>query len=167
MTNPTSGPRAELPDMGGEPPNPTLTEWSSIEEKLAAAPTYWLSTLHPEGRPHAMPIWGIWMDGAFYFVTWPQSRKGRNLANSPRCSIGVSLQGIDVVMEGEAVQISDDATVHRAHSIFVPKYDWSVSVRDGGIYDEHGEGGLVYRVAPKVAFGFGTDGGFSATRWRF
>ena len=64
-----------------------LLPWSWATERLARAHTYWVATARPDGRPHVMPVWGVWLHDALYFSTGNQSRKARNLAENPNCVI--------------------------------------------------------------------------------
>jgi hypothetical protein len=153
--------------MGFPPENPELTPWSEAEKGLVEAGTYWLATVAPDGRPHIMPVWGIWLDGRFFFSTSSTSRKGKNLAQNPRCTLSLSGNGMDIVVEGTVVFVTDEGTATSVAGLYGPKYDWPVTVRDCGIYGENGDGGPLYEMTPSVAFGFGLAGGFSATRWRF
>jgi hypothetical protein len=61
-----------------------LLPWSWAEQRLVASRNYWVATSWPDGRPHAMPVWGLWDNGAFWFSSSRRSRKARNLANDPR-----------------------------------------------------------------------------------
>ena len=160
-------PVAEPPDMGFTPENPKLSPWSEAEAGLIAAKTYWLTTVRPDGRPHVMPVWGVWLDSKFYFSTSATSRKGKNLAKNPHCAINVSRHAMDIVVEGTADMVTEDATLHRVAEAYSPKYEWPLTVRGGGVYGENGDGGPVYVMTPTVAFGFGDASDFSATRWRF
>ena len=166
MSEQHTGPKPELPTMGFAPENPALTPWSEAEAGLVASKTYWLATTRPDGRPHVMPVWGVWLDGAFYFSTSPTSRKGKNLAANPCCTISVSRHAIDIVVEGTAAVLTEEATAEKVAAVYGPKYEWPVTVRDGGIYGENGDGGPLYVLTPTVAFGFGDSAAFTATRWR-
>src|SRR5262249_25391100 len=64
-----------------------MLAWDAARQKLIDARNYWVSTTRPDGRPHVTPVWGLWMDEAFYFSTDPQSRKGRNLAAQPAINV--------------------------------------------------------------------------------
>jgi PPOX class probable F420-dependent enzyme len=66
-----------------------LLPWSWAEERLTASRNYWVASSWPDGRPHAMPVWGIWHDGALWFSSSRQSRKARNLAADPRVAISI------------------------------------------------------------------------------
>jgi hypothetical protein len=50
---------------------------------MAAAHGCWVATVHPDGRPHLTPVWGLWVYGVFYFGSGPGTRKARNLAENP------------------------------------------------------------------------------------
>ncbi len=90
----------------------TATPWSGARARLENPErdrTYWLATVRPDGRPHVVPILGLWLDDAFYFVTGETTRKGKNLAGDPRCVIAASstaLPSLDVVLEGEARKVT-------------------------------------------------------------
>jgi hypothetical protein len=116
----------------------------------------------------------VWLDGALYFATGPSERKAKNLRQNPHCVIttGCSvLEGLDLVIEGDAAVVSDEAMLQRVAGRYASKYDppFRFTVREGAFYGEDGEGGaaVVYQVAPTKAFGFGKGESFSQTRWRF
>src|SRR5580698_4293640 len=98
-------------------------EWASIVEKLdegsSPAPdahnarTTWLVTINEDGSPHLTAVGAVWVDGAFWFQTGAGTRKGRNVARDPRCSIAVSIRDADVVMEGGATRVTESGAVAR------------------------------------------------------
>ena len=148
--------------------NDGLLPWSWAEARLSEAHTYWLTTVRPDGRPHVMPVWGVWLDGRFYFTTGAETRKAKNLASEPRCVVSAG-KGTDdeaVVLEGRAAIETDAVTLEKAAQVYNTKYDWSLQVRDGGVYDETGNGGPMFAVTPEVVFGFGEEFN-SSTRWGF
>lgn len=73
--------------------------------------TCWLTTIDPDGRPHATGIGALWLDGSFWFETGERSRKGRNLARDPRCSLSLSTREFDLVVDGTAAVVDDRAIV--------------------------------------------------------
>ena len=160
-------PQPEPATLGYPPEKQDLTPWSEAEAVLVERKTYWLATVRPDGPPHVMPVWGVWMAGRFFFSTSPASRKGKNIARNPRCTISLSGRGLDLVLEGTASLVTEDETATKVAALYGPKYDWPVTVRDRGIYGENGDGGPLYAVTPETAFAFGLIDGFSATRWRF
>ncbi len=137
-----------------------LLPWSWAEERLSNAHNYWLATKGGEARPHAMPVWGIWLDGAFYFSTSPTSRKARNLADDPHCVVCTERADEAVILEGSAEEVSDASELARFKEAYKTKYDWDMDASQGGIY----------AVRPRVAFGFienAAEFAGAATRWRF
>ncbi len=78
-----------------------MLEWSWADERLEASRNYWVSTADEDGAPTAAPVWGVWLDGALYFGTNPQSRKGRNLARDPRVAIHLESGDEVVILYGE------------------------------------------------------------------
>src|SRR5579859_981547 len=96
--------RPVLPrDYGVPETEAGMVSWSWAVEQLEQARNFWFSTTRPDGRPHAMPAWAVWLDGALYFDGSPETRRGRNLAANP--AIVVHLESGDrvVVLEGDAV----------------------------------------------------------------
>jgi nitroimidazol reductase NimA-like FMN-containing flavoprotein (pyridoxamine 5'-phosphate oxidase superfamily) len=151
----------------------TVTPWAEVCAHLERAPdTYWLATVRPNGRPHVMPLLAVWVDGRLHFCASATTRKARNLARNSYCVITVENEPIDLVVEGEAAKVSDEAKLQLVADAYASKYEWPVTVRDGAFY---GDGAPtagpppyeVYEVTPTTAFGFGTDGTLKPTRWRF
>jgi hypothetical protein len=152
----------------------TVTVWAEGRARLAEARTYWLSSLLPDGRPHVRPHFAVLLDNTLYFTSSPASRKGENLARDPRCSISTGTTELDLVVEGTAEQVTDDATLGRVSDAYKAKYGWPTTVRDGAFDAPYGAPTAgpppyaVYAVRPGMVFGFPTgDGEFSPTRWRF
>lgn len=167
-------PVAEL-DARFSSPGADATGWAEARRQLEDAPVYWLSTVRPDGRPHVTPLIALWLDRALYFCTGPSERKARNLRRNPRCVLttGTSAldEGLDLVVEGEAVNVTDETRLRRVADAYESKYgpDWRFEVRDGAFF--HGDAGtskaLVFEVKPVKALGFGKGKVFSQTRWRF
>jgi hypothetical protein len=80
--------------------------WQWVERQLVGARSYWVCTTRDDGRPHAMPVWGVWVDGAFLFSTDPSSVKGRNLAARPDVVVHLESGDEVVVLEGRAAAMS-------------------------------------------------------------
>jgi uncharacterized pyridoxamine 5'-phosphate oxidase family protein len=145
---------AEAKEGGG------LFPWSWATERLANARTYWIATARTNGQPHVMPVWGVWIDDAFYFSTGNQSRKARNLVENPRCTISCEVGQDQMILEGQARVIDDSELRRRFGNAYQAKYD----------FDMEGFSEPFYAVQPSMVFGFTTaDGQFTktATRWVF
>src|SRR5215208_98045 len=114
----------------------TPAPWAEARVRLADADPYWLATVRPEGLPHLVPILAVWVDGALHFVASPTSRKPRNIARDPHCVITARREPFDLVVEGTAAKVSDEARLRRVAEVYMTKYGWPVSVRDGAFYGE-------------------------------
>jgi nitroimidazol reductase NimA-like FMN-containing flavoprotein (pyridoxamine 5'-phosphate oxidase superfamily) len=84
-----------------------LLPWSWAEERLSASHDFWLATVTPAGVPHLMPVWGIWQAGQLWFSSSNGSRKSRNLAAEPRCTVSTGNPGEPVVVRGLARRVTD------------------------------------------------------------
>jgi nitroimidazol reductase NimA-like FMN-containing flavoprotein (pyridoxamine 5'-phosphate oxidase superfamily) len=151
----------------------TPTRWAEARDCLEKAEIYWLSTVRPDGRPHVTPLISVWLDSALYFCTGESERKAKNLAHNPHCVITTGCnalnQGLDLIVEGDAVQLSDEAGLQRVADTYTAKYgqEWRFTVRDGAFHGDDGNEAMVYKVTPTTAFGFGRGKSSSQTRWRF
>lgn len=153
--------------------NTSPTGWPEARDRLVGAELYWLSTVRPGGRPHVTPLIAVWVDGALHFCTGRGERKARNLAHNPHCVLTTGtptlFEGLDVMVEGDAVRVRGDDALRPVADAFERKYgsDWHFDVRDGAFIGQGGEA-LAFRVDPATAFGFRKgDGEYSQTRWRF
>src|SRR4030081_1654842 len=98
-------------------------DWTAVVERLdaksAPAPdgmnsrTTWLSTVNEDGSPHVTAVGALWLDGTFWFQTGTGTRKGRNVAGDPRCSVAVSIRDADVVFEGDAARVTEPGALAR------------------------------------------------------
>lgn len=139
----------------------TLLDWSWATERLARSKSYWLATTRPDGRPHCMPVWAVWYEGALWLSTAAASRKARNLALRAECTLTTADAEEAVILEGRARGLGDDD----------PRFDLFADVYE----EKYGfrltrDFGAVYVVEPITAFGFidsEDQFGQTATRWRF
>lgn len=140
-----------------------LLPWSWAVERLARSHDYWVATVRPDGRPHVMPVWGIWLEGAIWFSSSRGSRKARNLAANPSCTITTDNAYEPVIIEGAAVLVSDLPAVARFVAATNEKYQTDYSV---DFFNP--ERNACFAVQPIWAFGL-TEADFtgSPTRWRF
>lgn len=147
--------------------------WSEAAGVLESAELYWLTTVRGDGRPHVTPLIGVWLDGAFHFCTGPDEQKARNIAASPHCIVVTGCNawndGFDVIAEGDAVRIQDNAALRRLADAYVAKYgeEWRFNVGDGVFVNQEGGDALVFEVRPDKVLGFGKGEPFSQTSWRF
>ena len=151
-----------MPDYGVQGPDEGtgLLPWSWAEQRLTDSHDYWLTSLWPDGRPHTMPVWGAWDGEALWFSSGRRSRKARNLAADPRCTVTTDDPKDPVVVEGRADLPSDRSTIARVAEVMTAKY--------GNISAEFLAQHALIRVRPTWAFGITHDDfSGSPTRWTF
>jgi nitroimidazol reductase NimA-like FMN-containing flavoprotein (pyridoxamine 5'-phosphate oxidase superfamily) len=174
MALPTTPRETKNLDGYGSPP----LEWTRVTDALdrtresdpnAPEGRYWIATTRPDGRSHVMPVGIVWNDGKFYLVTGAGTQKGQNLARDPRCTVTVAAPGVDVVAEGEATIIRDEAELARIATLFV---DWGPQVRDGAFWHEYSAPSAgkppwdVHEITPTTVYAIASAEPFGATRWR-
>jgi general stress protein 26 len=149
--------RPQIPDYGISTSKAGMLPWKWAEKTLSESREYWIVTVRPDARPHAMIIWGLWFGGAFWFGTGKKTQKARNLAKNPNCIVGTQNAAEAVILEGVAELIKDAATIKKLEPASLRKYGMS-----GGGSEP------VYRVRPTRIFGL-IEKSFpkTATRWTF
>jgi len=159
---------------GFSSPGATATDWAEGRRRIDQAEVFWLSTVRPDGRPHVTPLLAVWHDDAMYFCTGPDERKAQNLRQNRHCILTTGqngLDGLDVVVEGQAVEVGDAVALERVASAYESKYGARFTAPEGtwfGLSDAIRAGkALVYRVTPTTILGFAKGEQFSQTRWRF
>jgi general stress protein 26 len=166
MGNPTTSLDNRFSD-----PSATPTSWDDAVRVLETAQLFWITTVRTDGRPHVTPLVAVWLDGALHFSTGASEQKSVNLRAHPHVVLTTGSNawdhGLDVVVEGDAVRVTDDDTLRRLAEAWRTKWDgrWQYDARDGAFHHEAGEA-LVYAVAPRKVLSFG-KGTFSHTRHRF
>jgi hypothetical protein len=134
--------------------------------------TCWLATLNADGSPHVTGIGAMWADGTFWFETGRQTRKGRNVARDPRCSLSLAVEEFDLTLQSEASLVTDPETVAAMAARWAE--DWPCRVDESGIaltaeFSAPSAGPppwYVYRIAPVSATALSIDPG-GATTWTF
>jgi PPOX class probable F420-dependent enzyme len=140
-----------------------LLPWSWVEARLTAAHDYWVATTWPDGRPHVMPVWGVYLDGTVWWSTSRRSRKWKNLERDPRCTITSDDAYRPVVLDGRVEVHRDDASIRRFVDALNAKYTTSYG------YDfQDPDVNATLRVVIETAFALDEDD-FTGTptRWRF
>jgi hypothetical protein len=156
--------------------NPALP-WSRPRDRLAASAAtpdlaFFLGTTRPDSRPHAAGIGALWLDDDLYFTSGPGTRKSRNLAANPACTVSVRLEGIDLVLEGEVSRVTDRPTLERVAAL-AREGGWPAEVEGDAFtapYSAPSAGPppwRLYRLTVHTAFGVATAEPHGATRWHF
>lgn len=166
---PETEPTAELNTSFSEPDVEAPT-WAEVAAVLSEAEMFWLSSVRRDGRPHVTPLPAIWLDGTLYFVTGSQEQKTANLRRDPRCILTTGTNrirsGLDVVVEGTAVRMTDAALLHRLVVLWKSKLDWDFEGSEEGFRDPAGRTGLVFGLSPAKVLAFGKSP-FTQTRYSF
>ncbi len=165
-----STPETELDPRFSEP-GAAATSWEDTRQALETAEMFWITTVRADGRPHMTPLVAVWLDGALHFSTGAAEQKAVNLRGNPHvilttgCSTWDS--GLDVMVEGDAIQVTDDDVLRRLAQAWTGKWDgrWQYEVRGGAFHHDQGEA-LVFAVRPAKVLAF-TKGTFTHTRHRF
>jgi hypothetical protein len=163
-----------------------LMAWNRVEARLEQGLTLepdsggpnrhscWLCTINPDGSPHVTGIGALWVEGAFWFETGEDTRKAKNLARDPRCTISVAVQEFDLVVDGSASKVTDFPTV-AAMAERWKAGGWPCRVDDTGQaltadFSAPSAGPspwFIYRITARAATALGTVEPGGATRWSF
>lgn len=159
-------PVADRPDipygLRGPKEGMGLLPWARLSERMRHSYIYWISTTRRDGRPHSIPVWGVWLDETFYFSNGALT--ARNLARDPRLSVHLESGEDAVIIEGAVETASGRALIKRINDAYCAKYLWE------------GRQDAWYTLRPTVAFawlcpsaGMGAESVYagSATRWRW
>jgi nitroimidazol reductase NimA-like FMN-containing flavoprotein (pyridoxamine 5'-phosphate oxidase superfamily) len=150
--------RPHLPGYGMPTGTKGLLTWAWAEERLLTSHNYYLTTVRPDGTPHVMPLWAIWVDDRLYFSTGATSVKARNLAANAACVICTDNAAEAVVVEGTASPLDDGARLKVISPHYTRKYkSFTLDPKMGPIFE----------IRPKVVFGLSEKNFKAMTRWTF
>jgi uncharacterized pyridoxamine 5'-phosphate oxidase family protein len=157
--------RPQIPGYGLPKSKKGMLPWKWAEDRLKKSRQYWIATTRPDGRPHVMVVWALWMNGRIYFSTGAETVKARNIAKNPRCTMCSEDAAEAVIVEGVVETERNVETIRK----FVPSYERKYKFRLG----EMGENLIALKdplfcLRPLVVFGFWEKKfSTSATRWIF
>ena len=138
----------------------SLLPWSWVQERMANARNYWVVTTGPRGEPHPMPVWGVLMDGSFYFCTDANSRKAQNIARNPNIAVHLESGDEVVILQGLAQRVVDPRLMTDCLQLYNRKYDLALELDP--------ESTATFTLLPKRAFAWReADFPQTATRWVF
>jgi nitroimidazol reductase NimA-like FMN-containing flavoprotein (pyridoxamine 5'-phosphate oxidase superfamily) len=165
-------PMTEL-DARFSDPDAVATGWDETRRALEEAELFWIATVRGDGRPHVTPLVAVWLDDAIYFATGVDEQKAVNLRTNQNVILTTGCneweRGLDVVVEGEAVQVSEESVLEPLAEAWAAKWDgrWHYEVHEGAFRHQSGTGKvLVFSVNPTTVFAF-AKGTFAQTRHRF
>jgi general stress protein 26 len=148
------------------------TDWDETRRRLEAAELFWICTVRADGQPHVTPLVAVWLDNTIYFCTGPDEQKAVNLRANRYVVLMTGCNewdnGVDIVVEGEAVQVNDLSLLQRLAEAWTTKWDgrWHYRADSSGFRHEGGGTALVFSVRPSKVFAF-AKGTFSQTRYQF
>jgi uncharacterized pyridoxamine 5'-phosphate oxidase family protein len=169
MTTPVTAFDQEYSDPAAAP-----TGWEETRRALEEAQLFWVSTVRADGRPHVTPVVAAWAEGAIWFSTGAVEQKFANMRANPNVVITTGCNawdgGLDVMVEGRATQVTDDAVLRRIAPAFGAKWDgrWQFTARDGAFRGSDGSGeAMVFSVTPVKVWAHAKGDPFGATVHKF
>ncbi len=139
-----------------------LLSWDWVDQQMAQARNYWIGSTRPDGRPHAAPVWGLWIDGGFYFSSDPQSRKVRNFEQNPEIVVHLESGDDTVILEGRIDKATDPQLMVRLDTAYAAKYPPFDPAANGT------HSAFYYTIRIRTALAWQEhDFTQSATRWDF
>ena len=156
-------------------PTAATIGWDETLRVLETAELFWLATVRADGRPHVTPVVAVWHDGAIHFHTGAGEQKAVNLRGNPHVVVTTGCnhwdEGLDVVVEGDATQVTGHDTLVRLAQAWATKWDgrWQLEVSGGGFRNGSAEGwpSQVFSVTPTKIFAHAKGDPFGATTHKF
>ena len=162
VADPTPGPVQIIEGygLGDAPADGSALPWSTVVGWLTVGRSYWITTTRADGRPHAMPVWGLWLDGALWFSSDPDSVKGRNLAARPDAVVHLESGDEVCILDGRVRRARPEELPADFVPAYAAKYDTELDVSEPsfGFYVLDARTALTWREV---------DYPTSATRWTF
>jgi general stress protein 26 len=147
------------------------TPWSDAARVLEQAELYWLTTVRADGRPHVTPLIGVAEDEVVHFCTGLREQKARNLEHRTEVALTTGnntwATGLDVVVEGTAVRVTDRDELQRLADAYEAKYgsDWHFDVGDG-VFGAGEDAAAVFGIEPVKVLAFAKEP-HAQTTYRF
>jgi hypothetical protein len=156
--------RPYIPEYGIPETLEGTLPWSHAAERMQTSINYWIATVDEANRPHATPVWGVWLEDTLFFDGSPQTRRGRNLTANPAVTVHLESGSDVVILQGNAIEIKDvqPEFAQRLAATYTAKY---AEMGYSPTPDTWNGGGL-YRLAIHKAFAW-TKFPDDTTRWRF
>ena len=151
--------------------------WDRVRDALegfAGGPSQstFLATTRPDGRPHLAGVGAVWQDGKVYVVSGDGTRKSQNLMDQPSCAVSMALPGLDLVIEGRARRVTDQATLQRLADRY-GREGWPARVEGGAFTHDYSAPSAgpppwaLWEISPTTIFGVLSEAPGGATRWHF
>jgi general stress protein 26 len=162
-------------DRRNSDPDAVPAEWDAARRVLEAAELFWISTVRADGKPHVTPLVAVWVDEAIHFHTGAEEQKAANLRANPHVVLTTGCNrwdgGLDVMVEGHAIPVTDEDVLRRLAEAWAAKWDgrWQLAVRDGCFHNlnAHDWPSHAFSVTPVRAYAHAKGDPFGATTYRF
>jgi Pyridoxamine 5'-phosphate oxidase len=124
--------------------NAVATDWEETRRALEDAELFWITTVRVDGRPQVTPLVAVWLDDAIHFATGAGEQKAVNLRTNQNVILTTGCneweQGLDVVVEGEAVRVIDESVLEQLAEAWAAKWDgrWHYAVHHRSFRHEGG-----------------------------
>lgn len=141
------GTRPHFPEGYLENPKGMVT-WSQVEQRLTAAKNYWICSVRPNNKPHAIPVWAVWVDGCIYFDGSPETRHARNIARNPNVVVHLE-SGDDVLIVEGAVQMLQAVGSELGNKV-APAYSAKYADEGYSPKPDQWENGGLYQIRPQT-----------------
>ena len=156
-------------------PTAVAVAWDETQRILQSAQLFWIATVRADGRPHVTPLVAVWVDEAVHFHTGAREQKFVNVRANPHVVLTTGCNtwdaGVDVVVEGDAVPVTDPDLLARLAEAWADKWDgrWRLAVRDGGFGSPESSelSSVVFSVVPTTIYAHAKGDPFGQTRYRF
>jgi pyridoxamine 5'-phosphate oxidase-like protein len=76
--------------------------WAFVEKRLIESKNYWLCSTRPNGRPHVVPRWCVYLDGRIYYDGSPETRHARNIMENPYVSLHLESGDEVIILDGRS-----------------------------------------------------------------
>jgi general stress protein 26 len=109
--------------------------WSEVRQRLEQSKYFWFSTADANGRPHARPIWGAWVNNTLYSEGGVERTQwGRDLLANPRLQVHLESANDVVIIDGVFTMendLSERAFAHVQASYLQHYKDYQPDSADG------------------------------------
>lgn len=140
-------------------------EWEWAEKRLTEARNFWFATTDLTGNPHVRPLWGFWLEGAFWFAT--VNRSVQHIEANSNVVVHTESGDEVVIVEGVCERLYGKDRLQVISTGYKDRYNHETYATDEGVFTPQGYGGPGYRVVPSKVLGWIAPEFETATRWTF
>jgi hypothetical protein len=135
-----------------------LLTWDFVAERMMLAREYWLSSTYADGRPHTVPVWGLWHHDRIHLDGSPHTVWSTHLRRDPRAAVHPPDAQRVVIVHGTARMLEDDELSDADWSVLDGRFQAKYDVEEGSPY---------WVVEPTSVLAWDGDDLTTMTRWAF